>query len=168
MDEEFQDHDPRVVQALGELTIAFGTLEENIRESIWWVLGGNEERAQIMTAGLSFPVLVEKLAALVAQKFDHLLLPEPMDELRIRMLSINERRNRLVHSLWILDAGTGMSVAERKRARPGVGIDWQSVDVPLEDIERLLADIGAAAAEVFELIACGDDAFKALGPKRIR
>lgn len=71
--------DPELVAALGELTIDFATLEEVLRESIWWILGGNEERAQIMTAGLSFQTLIEKWAAPFAQKFDHVVLSEPVN-----------------------------------------------------------------------------------------
>ena len=148
--------------------MSFGSLEEDVREAIWWILGGNEERAQIMTAGLSFSVLVEKFAALFAQKFDHLLMPAGVAKLRADFTSINERRNRLVHALWVLDAGTGISVAERKRAKPGVGIDWQSIDVPLTDIEALLSDIRNAQKRVFELVQTGDDAFKTIGPRRNR
>lgn len=163
-----EENDPRFITALGELTVSFGSLEEDVREAIWWILGGNEERAQIMTAGLSFSVLVEKFTSLFAQKFDHLLMPAGMAKLRADLMSINERRNKMVHALWVLDAGTGIFIAERKRAKPGVGIDLQSIDVPLTDIEALLGDIAKAQERVFDLVQTGDDAFKTLGPRRNR
>ena len=166
--DRFDDYDPAFVSALGRLTIDFSSLEEMLRESIWWILGGNEERAQIMTSGLSFQVLLEKWAALFAQKFDHLLLPEPASKLRIQLLSINERRNRLVHAMWVLDVGTGLSVAERRRAKAGVGIDWQVDEVEIASVLTLLADIHGTIERLTDLTLTGDDAFKAIGPRRRR
>jgi hypothetical protein len=164
--QKFDDHNPAFISALGRLTIDFSALEEMLREKIWWILGGNEERAQIVTVGLSFQVLVEKWAALFAQKFDHLLLPEPASKLRSLLLSINERRNRLVHAMWVLDVGTGLAVAERRRAKAGVGIDWQVEDVDTAAVLELLKDIHAAVEELLELTRTGDDAFKLIGRRR--
>lgn len=121
-----------------------------------------------MTAGVSFQVLVEKWAALFAQKFDHLLLPEPVAQLRLQLLAINDRRNRLVHSMWALDVGTGLAIAERRRAKAGVGIDWQVDDVGVAEVRSLLADIHAAQNALDELFCSADSAFKAIGLRRRR
>lgn len=53
--EKSASHNPEFISALGELTIEFPSLEEVLREIIWGILGGNEERAQILTASLSIP-----------------------------------------------------------------------------------------------------------------
>lgn len=73
-----------------------------------------------------------------------------------------------MHSIWALDVGTGLAIAERRRAKTGVGIDWQVTDVNVTDVRRLLTDIHAAQERLMDLFSSADDAFKALGPSRRR
>lgn len=100
------------LEALGAVAVNFGALENSLGSSIWMLLGGpsveNEEKWQIVTAQMSLKNLVWTFVSLYKQQFGQ-KNESALDELKARVFSAEQKRNALIHSLWVEgDAGTAL------------------------------------------------------------
>jgi hypothetical protein len=147
--EQHADFHPDFVRLLGRLVIQFTSLEEVLRETIGELTGAVDEVGEILTTGLTFPMLVDKYACLCIHWLPEGADTSHIDDLRMRLIRLNERRNAIIHSVWALDVGTGVAVRDWRTARGRDGLQWQSEDVTHEMLEPLIKDLIAAADHVW-------------------
>jgi hypothetical protein len=126
-------------KALGKLSIRFSLLHLTLEQFSWDVWGVKAPLASIITKDLTTKHLVEKLRA----SADIVIIPK---EERTNFLSIlrkiekvAERRNELLHSIWIIKHGEPVLCVSKKRGRL-VGPDAPSVE-EINDLIRSIMQI---------------------------
>jgi hypothetical protein len=153
--------DPDMWRALGQLTIYFALLEDQLRFSIWAFMGSEEqEPARIVVAGRPFAALVDMFCSLC-----HLrgMNPKRIDALRTDLTRVNEVRNRYVHSDWSVGRGPGSAMRSRHTAKAKEGLRFSFENVTAADIRALADDIARVATRVAWVEAPGD--FMGLWPE---
>lgn len=164
-DERYTDHDPEFVRGLGELTMQFANLEEFLREAIGELSATTDAVGEILTAGLSFPTLVDKYFSLCLHWLPEHASRKRLDEFRIRLQRINERRNAMIHCVWAIDVDTGMSSRDWRTARAKHGLQWEGEEVPLPTLQALVADVTSSIQDVFGVAEPALDALDAQQPR---
>jgi len=125
--------------AIGNVSITFAELEDKLAESIALLLSTRRETAALVTAEQSFKNKVHLLASLVRQ-----LAPstsfncgqhDPNDvfsELAALCFTVEEKRNRILHSSWKADSNDPTRAQRKKttaKARIGLRINNEEVDI---------------------------------------
>lgn len=164
----YNDHDPAFVRGLGQLTMQFANLEQFLREAVSELSGTTDQVGEILTAGMSFPTLVDKYCSLCLHWLPAGSLCDSLTQFRIKLQRINERRNTMIHCVWVLDVDTGMSSRDWRTARAKNGLQWQGEDVPLPSLLTLVTEINAATEEVFSVANAALDILdvRRPGPRR--
>ena len=129
----------RYERALGKLSIRFSLLHLTLEQFSWDLWGVNAPLASILTKDLTTKHLVEKLRA----SADIVIIRK---EERINFISIlgriekvAERRNELLHSIWIIKQGEPVLCVSKRRGRL-VGPDAPSVS-EINDLIRSIKQI---------------------------
>jgi hypothetical protein len=90
----------KVVTALGALVVNAAVMEESLHDAIWVMSGGDNPAISVLTAGLSFRYLVEKLGALCFELKNCSLPNEEVAKYCAHLNTLNEERNLMIHSAW--------------------------------------------------------------------
>lgn len=89
-----------IEHAIGDVIIAFEELDDAISFAISGILNRGDEIGRIVTSQLSFRAKVDMFGALVKRDRPKSILAELIDELCAGCLSVEEERNKIVHSKW--------------------------------------------------------------------
>jgi hypothetical protein len=102
---EPMEPDPQqtIEHAIGDVIIAFEELDEAIAGAISGILNRGEEFGRIVTSQLAFRNKVDMFGALVKHDRPNSILAKLIDELCAGCVSIEEERNKIVHSKWAHD-----------------------------------------------------------------
>jgi hypothetical protein len=128
-------------RALGKLTIRFSLLHISLESFAWDAWGLATRTAHVLTRDLSTQHLVEKLRSseewlLYTQK-DR----EDFRGILNRIESVASRRNELVRSLWLIDAGTPVRSFNRKKQAGGNVASVDEINRLSRTITEILADL---------------------------
>lgn len=85
------------------MIINFQSLEFDVARLTWVMNGPNEYAAQLKTAGKPFSKLCDQLSALFHDQVKAPSFVDTFDKLVSRIRTVNENRNRIVHSWWFTD-----------------------------------------------------------------
>ena len=105
---------PGVETGIGRFIANFALLEEYLRGVICEVGKTGAPAGEILSSRLNFHGLVECFGALVREYVADVRLHVEADELLKEVSTINEFRNRLVHSLWIPDDSSRVFAIRQK------------------------------------------------------
>jgi hypothetical protein len=138
--------DPEIWTALGQLTIYFALLEDQMRFSIWALIGSEEqEPARIMMARKPFAALVDMLCSLcLLRRID----PDRVKALRKELDHVGQERNRYVHSDWGVGQGPGSAMRFRHTAKAKEGLRFSYENVTAADIRALADEISSVATRI--------------------
>jgi len=160
--------DPELWQALGQLTVYYANLEDQLKFSIWTMSGSparsasqdvkDQQIAQIMMAGRPFSGLVDIFCSLCKLHF--------ADERRLKLVTndlerVSRERNEYVHSNWSWGYKPGAILRYRHTARARRGLDYKQEDVTPADIRALADGIGFVTLRVAGIFH-GEDFHKGL------
>jgi hypothetical protein len=141
-----------LARALGALVINFAFLEEALHDAILITSGCPVGAVNVLTAGLQFRTLVEKFGALCADAAN-LRVPKPEVEAYCKhLLTLNERRNALVHSAWLVQRGDESTRRVRRRADAAKGFTYAITQATPDQINALAQQLLAAEAKLWELV----------------
>ena len=105
------------LDALGAVIINFSALEHSLSVMIWLLLDDREGKAtrpyRIVTSQLSFRQLLNVFATLCRERPE--LNHEELETLVHDCDKVNERRNSILHSLWVQGTPSGSPQAESTR-----------------------------------------------------
>ncbi len=147
--------DPELWQALGQLTVYYANLEDQLKFSIWIMSGRSvtssredmqdQQIAQIMMAGRPFSGLVDVFCSLCKL--------QGADERRLKRVTndlerVSRERNEYVHSNWGWGYKPGATLRYRHTAKAHKGLDYKQRDVTPADVRALADDIGFVTLRV--------------------
>ncbi len=138
---------PGVIKALGLLTVNFNMLEQVIALHIWEFLGGDQTTGSIVTADLSYRLLVDKFCALYlerakSQQADAAEASAEVAKLRNRLYAAGDKRNRLVHAVWGSGQEPGSSTKIKFTAR-GKGLRTTFEETSPAEVQAVADEIAA-------------------------
>lgn len=107
---------PGVEVGIGRFIANFALLEEYLRGVICEIGRTSAPAGEILSSELSFRGLVECFGALVRGYVRDTRLHIEAEDLLKQVVSINEFRNRLVHSLWLPDQRSRVFAVRQKLA----------------------------------------------------
>lgn len=152
-------HKPQseLLRALGALVVNFSALEESLHDAVWVLADvGDDDRnmvtINVLTAGLQFRTLVEKFGALCTEFKSRLCVPltEAQEFCRL-VLTLNDERNRYVHSAWSAAADVGHRRFRRSaKTKTGFRLDIRSVSP--DDIFDLAERLQQAEQKLWEIV----------------
>jgi len=144
---------------IGDVTVSFALLENQIQSLIWSLLS-DQRTGQIVTAELSFRNLRGLLVSLYLERFGNNNSDyDAFRELNKRAGNLEAQRNIVTHSLWV--AGKTANVVTRVKTtakeKHGLKFDWETVDE--ERLKKLAEEIKVLASDfqIFELKLRGVD-----------
>jgi hypothetical protein len=164
--------DPELWQALGQLTVYYANLEDQLKFNVWIMLRQatrsgtqsaledmqEQQAAQIVMANRPFSGLVDVFCSLCK------LLGA--DERRLKLVTkdlerVSRQRNEYVHSNWGSGYKPGATLRYRHTAKAGKGLDYKQEDVTPADVRALAEDIGFVTLRVVGIMH-GEDFHKGL------
>jgi hypothetical protein len=117
---------PGVEAGIGRFIANFALLEEYLRGIICEIGRTSAPAGEILSSELSFRGLVQCFGALVREYVPDSHFHQEAEELLKEVLSVNEFRNQLVHSLWLRDnSSRGFAVRQKLLASRKRGLSAQ-------------------------------------------
>lgn len=105
----------QAVEGLGRISVEFQRLESRLASGIAFLLDPDDAYlGAIVTAQLSFRVLIDLFAALYHHRFDDPLKDKELAKLLGRCAEAEQRRNQIIHSEWTPDYKTGKDAVRTK------------------------------------------------------
>jgi len=138
----------KYLEKIGDITVSFAILENEIEYFIWALLGTNHFIEQIITVELSFKKLRALLVSLYKERYGENDNYKKMRDLMNRAGKIEEKRNQITHSLW----GTGKDIDSVTRmkttAKEKCGLRTKFELITVSDLEKIARDIKKLAREI--------------------
>ncbi|MDB4883283.1 MAG: hypothetical protein JWL95_2049 [Gemmatimonadetes bacterium] len=141
-----------VVTALGELVLSVSWLEETLHDAIWLLSGADNRAVQILTAGLPFRTLIEKLGAIAVDLRTSTVPADDVIAYCKHLDALNERRNTIIHSAWHLDADEGNHRRFKRSAKPKSGFSLNVRPIAAADIYSLAREFRDAERKLWEIV----------------
>ncbi len=144
----------KYLEKIGDITVSFASLENEIEFFIWALLESNHSIGQIITAELSFKKLRAVLVSLYKERYGENNNYKKLIDLMNRAGKIEEKRNQITHSLWgsAIDLRTGKDidiVARLKTtAKEKFGLRSIIETFTVSDLSKIARDIKKLAAEI--------------------
>ena len=149
--------DPTLLEPIGRVTVNFEMLSSQVEFGIWHLLlyGNNDAREQridqIVTAELAFRRCVELFSCLYQHRYPTQTDYEKLNQLCRKLLAIEEKRNKIIHSLWGGAGELGHSTRIKTTAKQK-GIKFQFQKMSRAEINAIADEIAQAATEFLEFI----------------
>ncbi len=89
-------------RAIGRISVMFSDVEIWTSAIIWQLIGPDQSVGQMVTAGMSFPRQLDLLASLFRHRFPDPSLTKALGALIKRISELEQKRNAVLHSSWIL------------------------------------------------------------------
>jgi hypothetical protein len=152
---------------IGEVTVAFQTLEFYVRVGAVSFLGDDETIGLIATSGLSFRSLCQLLDALYRHRGCSADRLKKLADLLERARQAEEWRNAIMHSTWLIsaeDTRDGRDVVRLNiKAKSGKGLTIQTEHIKPDQFRQLSNElwelVGALKALYDEGCAAGEGPF---------
>jgi len=142
----------QLYEAIGRLVVRFAWLEDNLHDAISVALHPAEGKlTNVLTAGLQFRTLVEKIGALLHDHSGRRAALEDIDTLCKELNALNDERNIVIHSVYG-QTRQGQQKAYKRTARAKAGFSLNVRDVTIADIEALTSRIDNAERTIWALV----------------
>ena len=141
--------------AVGSVVVNFSALEEGLHDAIWLLSGADNSAVHVLTAGMAFRILVEKLGALCEESGTARVPKEEVHEFCAHLQSLNQERNRIVHSAWAWDDDLVQRYKRTAKGRGGFSLTVS--DVEIDEIRRFGLEIGEAVKKLWEIVPLEDE-----------
>jgi hypothetical protein len=138
---------PEHAQAIGRVTVNFALLEHIVSSFIWGFLG-DQLKGEIVTAELSFRSQVALLSSLHKHCVNDPQKNAELEELLKRALSLEEKRNIIVHSYWGTGSKDDTITRLKTTAKISKGLQHQLEEVSVGDLDRIADEIGVLSFDV--------------------
>jgi len=139
------------LRAIGRVTAHFALLENALAHLAWELLAVPRELGESVTCELSFRGLVSLISSLYRQRATDPRRIEAVDELLTRASQVEEKRNTIVHSLWLSQGTTDAVVGVKVTAKKTRGLHYHAEQVSVAELEAVAAAALEVAGEVLDL-----------------
>lgn len=139
------------LKEIGKISVLYSLLESNMSFVICELLG-DQNLGQIFTAHLNFTALVDLIGSLYKYKVKDVQKVKKLNGLIAEARAVQEERNKLIHSLHIVEMQTGSMIRIHTTARAKKGLQNLIVQVPIADLRDLTSKISATADRFRELV----------------
>jgi hypothetical protein len=135
-------------RAIGRISVMFSDVEIWTSAFIWQLIGSEQNIGQIVTARMSFSRQLDLLASLFRHRFPDPALIKPLQVLIKRICALEQKRNTVLHSSWILQSLEQNEVIRFKMTatrKKGLHRDKEitrpeELDAIADEFERALTD----------------------------
>ncbi len=142
--------DPSLLQPLGSLTANFNMLELVVKFFIGDLMRADPWIGQIVTAQLSFTILLDKFCSLYRHHVSNPDKLASLEDLRKRLVLAGERRNKFVHGFWAAGIAGGSTLGVTK-AKAKTGLQFTYEPVTAAELSAASEEMAALAQEVMDL-----------------
>lgn len=155
---------PEFTRAFGEMMLEFAALEGDLLEATIDLATSEYFIGAIILAGVPYAGLVARFCA-VALHFarENKPIVDEVDALRLALLAVSERRNRLVHSQWFLEPQSGDVSRIKASVKGKTGLRFDTPIVPVSEVCDLFRDTRQIRGQVRGV---GSTVFELSGRKR--
>lgn len=126
--------------------------EEALHDAIWLLSGGENRAVHVLTAGLSFRVLVEKLGALCKELGTARVPVEEVAGICSHLHKLNGRRNAIIHFAWSFRTETAEPERFKRTAKVKSGFLLNVTDIEVDEVLSLAEDFRRAEAKLWEIV----------------
>ena len=141
---------PEHMQALGEMTASFASLESEVSQLIWILLGDDPKVGQIVTVQLSFQRQLDLLGALFKHKFPDSQAALELDQILAGISTVEQKRNVLTHSQFILGTAPDSLFRYKATAKRSPGLKNQFERLMVTNITEVTDQLNQLANELYE------------------
>ena len=139
--------DHSLLEPIGELTVYFAMLEEEVKHGVYLLLGGDHFVRLIVTTELSYRRAVELLNALYLHRFPD-KDQDTLKKLSKKLYTLEAKRNVIVHSYWGKHSMKSEGTTRSKTTAKAEGLKFQDETISRHDIEKIVEEIGELAVEL--------------------
>lgn len=137
---------------IGDVTVSFESLDMQVQLLAWLLLGDLEKQriGRIITAELRFAARCDLVLNLYREQFD---VPERFKELQAlvgRARELEQQRNRITHSFWMLNQSAGEGGVRRIKvtAKGKRGLAWDEEVVNEDNLTAVAEALRQLAGEI--------------------
>ena len=143
-------------EAIGNVTIYFADLEEQLSRGIHFLIGVAEEASRAITSELSFKNKVNLFASLFRQRRPASEWMRQLGDLVVVCYRAEEIRNQVVHSLWITtladDTSLNKLITRRKHTAKSHGLRTHEETLTPYQIQAIASYCSYVAWSVDQLL----------------
>ena len=138
------------LKAIGRIVVNFQNVETLLSLCTWSLIGAEQQVGMIITAQLSFSRLCDLFASLVRHRFGSSELTDDSDALMKRAAQLEEKRNAILHSLWVVDENQSDKVSRFKiTANRLKGLKQQLPAVDVEELNNIADALDGLPGDLF-------------------
>lgn len=151
--------DEKILAKIGEIIVAFGHLEQHMRDIMSILIGGPHYAGSIISdAIMSAKTRTDIMRRLLQEMPENAERPKHLDDVLDDFLKINKRRNDYVHGLWYTAEKSKLVM---RCGTDGLGLSFmRAKPVSIDEMETLLDDISNLNRRIWDLrlihVADGD------------
>lgn len=145
--------DPAVLEPLGRVVVNFNLLESMLSLSICQLLGCEQRIGQCVTEQLAFKGLLNAFCSLYRLRASDPNIVASVQSLRTRFEAAEQKRNELLHSIWMMGPTKGLSTRVKYRARAKKGWTVHLTDMSAADVAAVADEMEALTSEVPTLLS---------------
>lgn len=133
-----------ILSALGETMVLFNLVDGVLGTFIATLISRGDltdlEIGEVVSTELSFKAKVA-LASCLANVSKSLVPAGAVEIWMNQLVKLEERRNQLIHSQWIMDSDPVAAIRTKRSAKKGSGFKFHEERVELKDLHALIRDI---------------------------
>lgn len=126
---------------LGRIVVNFSSLELHLKFVTYGLISNNQQIGQTILANMSFNAILNTFGSLLVIEFKDKSIVDEFKELINSINEVNEKRNKIIHSYWMLDE-TNNEVSIMKQKSNGLkGIKIDKSTFSESDIKKVADEI---------------------------
>ena len=137
---------------IGDITVSFSLLESIIQLIVGSLISNNQKIGQIVTSKLSFRFLLPIVISLYLEKFGEDDRFTVFKDLIGRAGRINEQRNQIIHSLWMVGDDSDYVSRIKGIAKVKSGLIFQNQEMSAGDIKTLVDEMKELSQELQDFL----------------
>ena len=134
--------------AIGRISVAFAELESWVSSFVWALIGPEQHVGQMVTAEMSFSRKLDLLSSLFKFRSKNQQELDDLKSLIIRISELEQKRNTVLHSLWLRQSDNPLEVTRFKitaKRKNGLShskdlIEPKQLEVIVEDLQKALSE----------------------------
>jgi len=149
--------DKELLLALGELVVAFSSLEESLHDGIWIMIKPGDHSTTILTYRLPYKTLVDKFAILYQTKRNDTETATAIRSFATHLEAVGNDRNAMIHSWWTFDVDTGEGRRIRRQINRSKGVRGEVVAITAGQVRAVTERVNSAEDKLWEYVIRLDD-----------
>ncbi len=146
------------LRALGRISANFQALEASIAFLTWSLINADQTIGQIITSQVSFNRLCDLLSSLFRYRVKEQALLEKLEEILRKASEAEQRRNTVIHSVWMTDDVSGEPFRLKITSKRKKGLDIHTENIDAAELNKIADFIRNVAEDMLKFIADSNQA----------